>query len=68
MVNLSWCKKQIRGIELIDKKEHLSKYYLKEVQVFEEELVKKFILKCELILDELNDNKINEIRGELNEK
>ena len=142
MVSLSWCKKQIKGIELIDKKEHLSKsyldeshdsfgaflkndgkwkvitgyyscynalysilmkcgikseihdctiklmdlfdfssediefmnelkkkrvdtqYYLKEVKEVCEKEVKRFIWKCELILQELTEKKINDVRKE----
>jgi len=143
MVNLEWCKKQIRGIELIQRKEHLSRsyldeahesfeaflknegkwkvvigyyacynslysilmkcgikseihdcsinlmglfdfsleeiefmkdlkkkridtqYYLKEVGQVSLEKVKKFILKCESILSELNEDKIRSVREKL---
>lgn len=37
-------------------------YYLKDVELGEVLNVKKFISKCELVLADLDDNKINEIR------
>ncbi|MCK4997756.1 hypothetical protein KAS08_05630 [Candidatus Pacearchaeota archaeon] len=30
MVDLAWCKRQVRGISLIEEKKHLSESYLKE--------------------------------------
>lgn len=53
---------EIKFLEEFKKKRIETQYYLKEVQMFELGLVKKFILKCELILNELNVNKVKEVR------
>jgi len=42
-------------------------YYLKDI-LFEEDLkIKAFILKCELILDKLNEDKVKKIRSKFKE-
>lgn len=40
-------------------------YYLKEKRFSNEELLKKFILRCKIIVDNLNTEQINQIRSKL---
>jgi len=43
-----------------------AQYYLKEKKLEDVNLVKKFILRCKIIRDQLNTDKINKIREKIN--
>ena len=57
--------KEIKFLENLKKKRINAQYYLKEVKLGSVLEVKNFILKCELILDDLNEGRINQVRGML---
>jgi len=59
---------EIRFIDGLKKKRIQGQYYLKKVELGSVTSVKNFILKCEEILNSLNEDEINKIRGKLNEK
>lgn len=45
-----------------------AQYYLKNIKLKDEEKVKKFILKCKVVLESINSKKIEEIRNWLEDK
>jgi uncharacterized protein (UPF0332 family) len=42
-----------------------AQYYLKKLKLKDEKPIKEFVLKCKIILRELNSDKIGEIRSEI---
>lgn len=68
LMNLfNFTKEEISFLEDLKSKRVDAQYYLKEIEFKDDLKIKKFILKCELILRDLNLEKINEVRRILNE-
>ena len=59
--------REVKFIEGLKKKRIQGQYYLMKVEIGSVALVKDFILKCEEILNSLNESEVNKIRGKLNE-
>ncbi len=53
---------EIKYIRELKEKRIKVQYYLKDITLGEESYVKKFILKCKTLLNELNSEKIEKIR------
>ena len=58
---------EVKFLERLKRDRIQGQYYLKDVSLKEIILVKKFILRCEEILNSLNEIEISKIREELNE-
>jgi len=63
----NFSEKYISFIKSLKKDRIQGQYYLKKVKLTDVLLTKKFILKCEEILNSLKDDEIDKIRGVLNE-
>jgi uncharacterized protein (UPF0332 family) len=59
---------EINFLEKLKRDRIQGQYYLKKVELINVLFIKEFILKCEEILNKLNDDLIKEIRGRLNKK
>jgi len=58
----------IKFLEILKRNRIQGQYYLKQVSLKNIRDVKEFILKCEEILNRLNEDTIKEIRGKINEQ
>jgi len=56
---------EIKFVKYLKQERIQCQYYLKEVDLEDVSKVKMFILKCEALLHELNEKKINEVRNKL---
>jgi len=65
MALFDFSEEEIEFMVKLNKKRIDTQYYLKKVILEDDLAIKKFILKCELILDELKDKSINEVRRAL---
>jgi len=59
---LGFEKNEIEYIRKLKSDRIDAQYYLKNIEFADEKNVKEFVLKCKEISEELNDDKINEIR------
>ena len=58
---------EIKFLEKLKRDRIQSQYYIKDINLGDVNPVKEFILKCEEILNSLNEGEINKIRGEIDE-
>ena len=67
MILFDFSDTEIKFLEDLKRKKINAQYYLREVNLDDVSKVKNFILRCELILNDLNDDVINQVRERLDE-